>query len=306
MQRAPLTLHEIFKHMQVNMIYRPRMSRIVYVNGAYLPEQEAKVSIFDRGYVFADGIYEVASVLDGRLIDSARHRWRLEKSLTELSIAMPMPWEEIEHMERELVRRNNIDQGMVYFQVTRGVADREFHYKSDTPPTLTAFTQARQLDPHPLEGCGVTVITCPDLRWKRRDIKSISLLAQVMAKQTAQAAGAYEAVMVEDGFVTEGASSSVFIIDQHGHLIVRPGGGTDILPGLTRQAMLELAADTHIDIRERAFTPEELYQAREAFLTSATAFVMPIVAADGKQIATGKPGPIAMKLRKLFIALARA
>ena len=282
------------------------MTRIAYVNGAYLPEDQAKVSIFDRGYVFADGVYEVAAVLDGRLVDSARHQWRLENSLRALNIPMPLPWPEIEAMERELVRQNNIDQGMVYFQVTRGVADREFWYEPDMPPTLTAFTQAKQLDPSPMAQRGVCVVTCPDLRWARRDIKSIALLGQVMAKQIAHEADAFEALMVEDGLITEGSSASAFIINHDNQLIVRPGQGTDILPGLTRMAMLDLAKENGIEIVERPFSVAEFYAAKEAFLTAATIFVMPIVRGDGRQIGEGKPGEITLKLRQLFIDMARA
>lgn len=281
------------------------MSRIVYVNGEYLPEEKATVSIFDRGFTFADGVYEVAAVLDGKLVDSARHKWRLEYSLNELNIPMPMPWQEIEDMERELVARNNLDQGMVYFQVTRGVADREFWYAPGMTPSLVAFTQVKQLDPSPAAETGIKVVTCPDIRWARRDVKSIALLSQVMAKQIAHEAGAAEALMVEDGHITEGSSASAFIIDHNNNLIVRPGGGKDILPGLTRAAMLELAAQHQVSIVERAFTLDDLYAAKEAFLTAATIFVMPVVEADGKKIGTGAPGELTLKLRQLFIHMAR-
>ena len=282
------------------------MSRTVFVNGAYLPEEEASVSIFDRGYVFGDGVYEVATVLDGMLVDSPRHKWRLENSLSELNIPMPMPWEEIEEMERELIRRNNLDQGMVYFQVTRGVADRKFSYTPGAlTPTISAFTQESPVDPDPRAETGVAVVTCPDIRWQRRDIKSIALLGQVLAKQVAAEAGAYEALMIEDGFVTEGSSSSAFIVDAAGNLIVRPGGGTDILPGLTRMAMLELAEQCQVKIIERRFTAEEFYGAKEAFLTSASAFVMPVVKADEHEIGNGKPGALTLKLRQLMIDTAR-
>lgn len=282
------------------------MIRTVYVNGAYVPENEAKISIFDRGFIFADGVYEVAAVLDGKPLDSARHKWRLEQSLEKLSIPMPMPWDEIEAMQRKLVHLNKIDQGMVYYQVTRGAADREFWYEEDMTPSLVGFTQQKQLDPSPLAENGVSVVTCPDLRWQRRDIKSVSLLAQVMAKQIAHEMGATEALMTEDGFITEGSSSSAFIVDQDGNLIVRPGGGTDILPGLTRQVMLELARETGARIIERPFTVEDLYKAREAFLTAATIFVMPITRADDRPIGDGVPGPLTRRLREIYIQTARA
>ena len=283
------------------------MSRIVYVNGTYVPEAQATVSIFDRGYVFGDGIYEVAAVLDGKLVDSPLHKWRLQRSLAAVEIPMPMPWEHIESMQRDLIRLNNLDQGLVYYQVTRGVADRDFSYNSaDLAPTLSAFTQVKALDPCPLAAKGVKVVTCPDIRWQRRDIKSLALLGQVMAKQQAKQAGAFEALMVEHGFVTEGGSSSFFMIDHKDQLIVRPGGGNDILPGLTRMAMLELADQCQITIVERAFTVEEFYQAKEAFLTAATLFVMPVVQADDQIIADGAPGPLTCKLRELLIKSAYA
>ena len=282
-------------------------SRTVFVNGAYLPEEAARVSIFDRGYVFGDGVYEVATVLDGKLVDSPRHKWRLEKSLAALDIPMPMPWEDIEDMERELIRRNALDQGLVYFQVTRGAADRKFSYTPGAlTPTISAFTQVSALDPDPRAETGVTVVTCPDLRWKRRDIKSIALLAQVLAKQIAAEAGAHEALMIEDGYITEGASSSAFIIDAQNHLIVRPGGGPDILPGLTRLALLDLAQDCNLTIIERPFTLDELLSAQEAFLTSASTFVMPITHVNTHPIAAGTPGPLTRHLRQLLIDTARA
>lgn len=282
------------------------MPPIAYVNGTYLPEAEAKVSIFDRGFLFADGVYEVAAILEGKLVDQARHKWRLEKSLEELNMPLPLPWPEIEAMERELVQRNRLDQGLVYFQVTRGVADREFWHAPGLKPTLIAFTQARQLDPSPAAEAGVKVVTCPDWRWKRRDIKSVSLLAQVMAKQIAHQAGAFEALMVEEGQITEGASSSAFIVTDKDQLIVRPGGGPDILPGLTRMAMLELAQANGVQLVNRAFSPAELYSAKEAFLTAATLFVLPIIEADHRPIGAGKPGPLTQRLRHLLLEAARA
>ena len=281
------------------------MSRIVYVNGTYLPEAKAQISIFDRGFLFADGVYEVAAVLDGKLIDQPRHEWRLKRSLNELNIPMPLPWADIEAMQRELVLRNTLDQGLIYYQVTRGAADREFWYEADMTPSLIAFTQAKQLDPSPSAARGIKVVTCEDIRWKRRDIKSISLLGQVMAKQIAHAAGADEALMVEDGFITEGSSSSAFIVDARGTLIVRPGG-KDILPGLTRMAMLEIAREAKLPIELRAFSVEELYAAQEAFITAASIFVTPIVKADRNIIGNGLPGKVGMKLRTRLIEMGRA
>ncbi|NIJ08911.1 D-alanine transaminase [Sphingomonas vulcanisoli] len=281
------------------------MERIAWIDGAFVPLADARVSVMDRGFLFADGIYEVTAVLDGKLIDSARHLSRLQRSADALGLTFPYTSEQIEAVERELIVRNQIDQGSVYLQLTAGAAERDFLRKADTPPTLVMFTQAYDYLNSPAAEKGVAVVTMSDLRWARRDIKSVMLLAQVLAKRAAAEAGAQEAWMVEDGFVTEGASSTALIVTQAGTLVTRPYSQT-VLPGCTRAAIWALAEQDGVTIEERAFTVDEALAAREAMLTSATTFVMPIVSIDGRPVADGKPGPIARRLRQLYIEAARA
>ncbi|MHA1517556.1 MAG: D-amino-acid transaminase [Alphaproteobacteria bacterium] len=281
------------------------MSRIVYVNGAYLPEDEAQVSVFDRAFLFGDGVYEVTAVLDGRLVDFDAHLARLDRSLTAIDMPLPVPHEGIRELHEDLIAENGIDEGIVYLQISRGSSDRDFAYPDPPTPTVVAFTQSRPLVDSPQAATGVKVITIPDLRWKRRDIKSTSMLAQAMGKQEAKCRGAYEAWMVEDGFVTEGTSSSAFILDADGVLRTQPLG-THILPGVTRRAILRLAKTQGLLLEERPFSVEEAYQAREALMTAASAFVLPIVEIDGRPIGDGTPGPVARAFREHYIAEARA
>ena len=280
------------------------MTRTAWLDGAFLPLDEARVPAMDRGYLFADGIYEVTAVLDGRLVDSAAHLARLEQSAAAIGIALPRSLAEIEGIERDLIARDAIDQGTVYLQLTRGAHDRDFLPPSDLAPSLFLFTQARNIIDNPAAERGVTVVTMPDLRWARRDIKSVMLLAQVMAKRAAAEQGAQEAWLVEDGLVTEGASSTALIVSRDGSLITRPNSQA-ILPGCTRRAVLALAERDGIMLEERAFTVAEALSAREAMLTSASNLVLPIVRINGQPISDGRPGPIAARLRALYIEMAR-
>lgn len=280
------------------------MSRIVHLNGQFLPEEEAKVSIFDRGFVFADGVYEVTAVIGGKFIDYGPHMERLERSLRELDMAWPCTKEELRVVHEDLVKHNGIDEGRVYMQVTRGVAERDFGYPKDTPTTLMAFTQVGPVTANPKAETGVAAISIPDIRWKRRDIKSIALLPQCMGKEQAVRAGAYEALMVEDGHITEGTSSSAYIV-KDGTVITRPLSNS-ILPGVTRRTLLRLAAEFQIRIEERLFTLEEVRGADEAFITSASSVVMPVVEIDGHTIGAGKPGPVTKKLRQVYLDVALA
>lgn len=273
------------------------MSRIVYVNGRYLPEEQAMISVFDRGFLFADGVYEVTAVLNGRLVDYASHIRRLERSLAALDMVMPADGDELLALHRDLVSRNRLDQGLVYLQVTRGVADRDFYYPADTPQTLVMFTQARQLI---TEKPGMRVITVSDLRWKRRDIKTVQLLAASMAKMAARAAGKDDAWLVDDGWITEGTSNNVYIVTR-GNTIVTRDLSPAILPGITRMAVLRLARESNMGIDERPFTVQEAQLAKEAFMTSATAFVHPVVELDGVTLADGQPGPVARRLHELYL-----
>ncbi len=281
------------------------MSRIVYVNGEYVPEEEAKISIFDRGFLFADGVYEVSAVIGGKLVDNDAHLKRLARSLKELKMTPPCANAEIEAIEKELVKRNDITEGLVYMQVTRGAADRDFAFPKDAKPSLIMFTQKKNLAQNPVADKGIAVQSTPEIRWQRRDIKTVGLLPASLAKQAALDAGVGDAWFVEDGFVTEGTSNNAFIVTHDGKIITRHLG-TEILHGITRKAVMELAKRENIEIEERPFTIEEAYEAREAFSTSASAFVMPIVKIDGHILGNGVPGPVASALRKLYIEMAKA
>jgi D-alanine transaminase len=275
------------------------MSRIVFVNGQYLPEAEGKISIFDRGFLFADGVYEVTPVVNGRLVDYDAHIERLDRSLGELKMAWPCSKAELRAMHEELVKRNALQEGIIYMQVTRGIADRMFNFPKEITSSLVAFPQVMTLVDNNNARTGVKVVTTPDIRWLRRDIKSVMLLAPVLGKQEAYEKGANEAWMVEDGFVTEGTSSNAYIVV--GNTVITRPLSNRILAGCTRRALMRLSKEHGIAIEERLFTPEEAYAADEAFLTSASQFVMPIVEIDGKRIGGGQPGPVARTLRELFL-----
>jgi D-alanine transaminase len=276
------------------------MSRIVYVNGAYVPEEEAKVSVFDRGFLFADGVYEVTSVLDGRLVDFPGHAWRLARSLKELEMPAPATDDELLAIHRELVARNGVTEGLVYLQVTRGAADRDFAYPAGAAPTLVLFTQTKRLADSPTAAAGIRVISIPDLRWGRRDIKTVQLLYPSMGKMMAKAAGVDDAWMVEDGLVTEGTSNNAYIVTKAGRIVTRQLG-PEILQGITRTAVLRFAAEAQMEVEERAFTLEEAQDAAEAFITSATTFVTPVVEIDGHPVGTGAPGTVARRLREIYL-----
>jgi len=276
------------------------LEKIAYVNGSFVPLADAKVSILDRGFLFADGIYEVAAVLDGKLIDNASHLARLERSVGEIQLALPETVERIQKIQKELVARNNLVSGMVYLEVTRGAdTGRDFAFPKGVRPTLVMFTSAKDIINAPSAKSGIGVITVPDLRWTRRDIKSVALLAQVLAKQAAAAAGAGEAWMIEDGKVTEGTSSNAYIV-KDSKVITRPLSNS-ILAGCTRRSLFRMAKEHGVTIEERLFTADEAYAADEAFLTSASNFVLPIVEIDGKRIGGGQPGPVVRRLRKIYL-----
>ena len=279
------------------------MPRTVYVNGEYLPETEARVSIFDRGFLFADGVYEVTSVLDGKLIDFDGHAARLQRSLGELQMANPTTREALLEIHRELVRRNDITDGLIYLQVTRGSdGDRDFVFPAeDTPPTIVLFTQDKPgLADNPVARKGFKIISIEDQRWARRDIKTVQLLYPSMGKMMAKAAGCDDAWMVEDGFVTEGTSNNAYIVTQDGTIVTRQLSN-DILHGITRAAVLRFAREGQIRVEERPFTIEEAQAAREAFITSASAFVMPVVEIDGKPVSDGNVGKMATRIREIYL-----
>ncbi|WP_282093769.1 D-amino-acid transaminase [Epibacterium ulvae] len=283
------------------------MTRTVYVNGEYLPETEAKVSIFDRGFLFADAVYEVTSILDGKLIDFEGHAVRLERSLKELDMASPCSKDELLEIHRKLVELNGINEGLIYLQVSRGSdGDRDFVFPSaDTKPTLVLFTQNKPgLADSDASRKGAKVISIEDIRWGRRDIKTVQLLYPSMGKMMAKAAGADDAWMIEDGHVTEGTSNNAYFV-KDGTIVTRPLSN-DILHGITRKAVLRMAEEAQMKIEERLFTIDEAKEADEAFTTSASAFVMPVVEIDGQQLGDGTPGPIAKRLREIYLEESRA
>jgi len=277
--------------------------RTVYVNGDYLPETEATISIFDRGFLMADGVYEVTSVLQGKLIDFEGHAVRLERSLNELGMQKPEAFDDLLEIHRELVRVNDIDEGLVYLQVTRGSdGDRDFVFPDPetTQPTLVLFTQNKPgLADNPAARKGARIISIEDIRWGRRDIKTVQLLYPSMGKMMAKKAGCDDAWLIEDGHVTEGTSNNAYIVK--GNKIITRGLSNDILHGITRAAVLRFAREAQMEVEERLFTIDEAKQADEAFTTSASAFVMPVVEIDGAALGDGTPGPVAKRLREIYL-----
>ena len=280
------------------------MSRTVYVNGDYCAPEQATVSVFDRGFNFADGVYEVVAVMEGKLVDFDGHMRRLRRSLSELDIPEPLTETELLDIHRELVSGNNLEEGLVYLQITRGVAERDFVAPEGLTPTVVLFTQEKPLVENQASREGIKLKSMPDLRWERRDIKSVGLLAQVMAKQAAKEAGAYEAIMIKDGYVTEGGSSSTFIVKDN-VVITRPLSNA-ILAGITRASLLDLVAQTDTVIDERNYTLEEAYDADEAFITAASTYVCPVIAIDDRPVGDGSVGPVVRKLQRIYIDNARA
>ena len=274
------------------------MSRIVYVNGAFVPEEQAMISVFDRGFIFGDGVYEVVPVINGKLVDKQYFFERLEYSLGELSIAWPCSKSEYMKVMEQLVESNQLSEGIVYSQVTRGAAERDFPFPENMLSSFVAFTSNMEILNNPLVESGVHVVTTPDLRWLRRDIKSVNLLGQVLAKQDSITRGGYEGWMMEDRVVTEGVSSSAYIV-KNAAVITRPLSNS-ILPGIRRRTLLEIADDVGIKVEERVFTIDEALTADEAFLSNATTMVLGVVNIDGYPIGNGTPGPITMQLRELY------
>lgn len=280
------------------------MGRIVYVDGDYVDESEAKVSVFNRGFLFSDAVYEVTSVLDGKLVDFEGHCVRLARSLGELGMPAPVTDEALLEIHRELVTRNALTEGAIYLQVSRLSEDRDFLWDENLPSSLVMFTQDRPLVASALAERGAKVIAIDDLRWQRRDIKTVQLLFPSLAKMEAKRAGKDDAWMVEGGAITEGTSNNAWIVTADGVLVTR-GLSNSILHGITRAAVMRYAAEAQIRVEERAFTLEEAKGAAEAFTTSASAFVMPVVEIDGAVLGDGAPGPIAKRLREIYVEESR-
>lgn len=278
------------------------MSRVAYVNGRWLDQRRATVNIEDRGYQFGDGVYEVVHVHRGRFVDEERHLARLDRSLREIRLPEPMPRAALLLVARELVRRNRVAEGLVYMQVTRGVSRRDHAFpRRPVPPALVMTVKRIPPFPRDVDAWAASAITAPDLRWARRDIKSLNLLPNVLARQAAREAGAVEAVLYDEGTgaVTEGAATSFWIVDEHGALRTRHLGHA-ILPGCTRDALIAELAEAGIAHEEGEFTLEETRRAREAFLTSATSFVKPITRLDGRPVGEGGVGPVTRRLFEIF------
>lgn len=279
------------------------MGRIVYCRGEYLPEDKARIGFFDRGFLFGDAVYEVTAVIGGRMVDNDLHLARLERSLGELAIPMPLPAAGIEAIQRELIARNSLAEGTVYLQVSRGEADRDFLYPEGLAPVLVGFTQARTLVETRAQREGIAVDLAPDPRWTRRDIKTVMLLGQVLAKRAARTAGFADVWLVEEGLVTEGASATAYIVTPDRRILTRPNSRAT-LPGCTRRALLRLCADHGLTVEERAFTPEEAQGAVEAFQTSASSLVTPVVRIGAVRIGDGRPGSLTRALQAYYLETA--
>lgn len=281
------------------------MSRIAYVNGRYVPHTLARVHVEDRGMQFSDGVYEVVAVIGGHLIDMELHEQRLQRSLDELRIAMPMSMVVLRTILQEVARRNRVDEGIVYLQIGRGVAMRNHAFPTSSNRSIVVTARRAQPGSATVLTEGVKVVTVPDIRWGRCDIKSVSLLANVLAKQQAIDAGCFEAWQIDDeGFVTEGCQSNAWIVDSDGALVTREASA-DILTGVTRLRVIDLARKAQIPVIERRFTPDEAASAREAFLTSTSSFVVPVVQIDDKVVANGRPGSVTERIRQLYLDFAR-
>ena len=277
------------------------MPRTVYVDGRWCPEADASVSVFDRGFLFADAVYEVTAVVDGRLIDYPGHAARLGRSLAELGIPRPVSEERLLDLHREIVARNALREGSIYLQVSRGAVDRDFVFGDGLAPTLVMFTQDKPVVDNPAAETGLRVVTLPDQRWGRRDIKTVQLLHASMMKVEAKRRGGDDAFLVEDGYVTEASSANAYIVTTDGTVVTRDLSRA-LLPGITRATVLDLARGAGMATAERAFTPAEAAAAAECFITSATSFVLPVVRIDGAPIGDGRPGAVTRHLRRLYLA----
>lgn len=273
----------------------------VYLNGEWVDETAAKVSVFDRGFLFADSIYEVTALIDGRLVDADDHFNRLQRSCAEMGFANPLSFAEFETIHQDMMKANNFSEGVVYLQITRGAAVRDFIYSDDMTPTILAFSKPMEIIDHPLVKSGIRIKTMDDLRWARCDIKTTQLTAQSLTKTQVKRDGYDDAWMVRDGLITEGTSNNAFIVNEESIIITRPLSG-DILGGVTRSAIIQVARDLGHQVEERAFSVKDAKAAREAFSTSTSTIALPVVAIDDHKIGDGMPGPVFKALREVYIA----
>ncbi len=280
------------------------MSRVAYVNGDFVKLEDARISILDRGFLFADGVYEVTAVLDGRLVDNTAHLERLLRSCSQIGLVLPFDLPKLENLQNEVITRNALCSGVIYLQVTRGAGERNFLPPHTPSPSLIMFAQEKDILGAKGAIQGISVKTVEDIRWHRRDIKTIGLLAQSLAKQVAAEAGCDEAWMTEGGVVTEGASSSAFIITRENVLLTQPDS-QNVLPGCTAKAIFRLASETGLRIERRPFSVDEAVKAKEAFVTSASVFVQPVIRIDNSPVGNGMPGELTLRLREIYIEFAR-
>lgn len=278
------------------------MSDIVYLNNQFVPKEQAKISVFDRGFLFADAVYEVTAVIDSHLIDFEGHFQRLQRSCKELGLSLPITKAQLINVHQRLIKNNHLHEGHIYLQITRGTdSSRFFDFPaSSIPSTIVAFVQHSTIINHPNAKKGISVISVDDIRWQRCDIKTVSLLAACLAKHHAHQQGADDAILIKDGYITEGSSSNFFIINYDNEIITRPLSQC-ILPGITRQAIIQLAQEKGLKVIERLFTLDEVKNANEAFISSATTLIWPVTSVDNELINQGKVGPLSQRLRQIYL-----
>ncbi|WP_193016109.1 D-amino-acid transaminase [Proteus sp. FME41] len=278
------------------------MPDIVYLDGQFVPKEQAKISVFDRGFLFADAVYEVTAVIDGRLIDFNGHFQRLQRSCRELGLSLPMTQEQLTNIHCQLIEQNHLHEGLIYLQITRGTdSSRFFDFPSSSvPSTVVAFVQHSTVVNHPNAKKGISVISVEDIRWQRCDIKTVALLAACLAKHHAHQQGADDAILIKDGYITEGSSSNFFIINHDNEIITRPLS-QDILPGITRQAIIQLAQENGLRIIERLLTLDEAKKAKEAFISSATTLIWPVISIDNELVNQGEVGELSQRLREIYL-----
>ncbi|MBQ0212836.1 D-amino-acid transaminase [Proteus vulgaris] len=278
------------------------MSDVVYLNNQFVPKEQAKISVFDRGFLFADAVYEVTAVIDSQLIDFDGHFQRLQRSCKELGLSLPITKLQLIDIHQKLIESNHLHEGLIYLQITRGTdSSRFFDFPSSSiPSTVVAFVQHSTVINHPNAKKGISVVSVDDIRWQRCDIKTVALLAACLAKHYAHQQGADDAILIKDGYITEGSSSNFFIVNHDNEIITRPLS-QDILPGITRQAIIQLAQEEGLKVIERLFTLDEAKKAKEAFISSATTLIWPVISIDNEEINQGKVGHLSQRLREIYL-----